>query len=231
MGGGYAGLTCARKLVRKGLDVTVVNPHGYMTYQPLLPETAAGTVQPAHVVVPLRSALPQARILTASLTALDIETRVATATGPDGTVHRLRYDDLVLAVYGVQIDALDQRSRELSTSDDPGAALREWMRGFVAFYAVKQGMVTLLRAMMNDGRSEHFEHTRETLRLAAERMLAPAIEAGVVRGDVAAADLLRALGGICLTSEPRGVSPESTLALVDLVYDGLRFGATASASA
>lgn len=101
VGGGYAGLTCARALVKRGLDVTVVNPHGYMTYQPLLPETAAGTVQPAHVVVPLRSALPRARILNGSLTAVDTVAKVAEMTAADGTVQQVAYDELVLAVGSV----------------------------------------------------------------------------------------------------------------------------------
>jgi AcrR family transcriptional regulator len=158
---------------------------------------------------------------------------VAKAAGVGiGTLYRHfpTREDLVLAVYGAQIDALDARSRELATSEDPGEALREWMRGFVDFYAVKQGMVTLLRTMMDGSRSEHFAQTRETLRLAAERMLAPAIEAGVIREDVAAPELLRALGGICLTSDPRSTPPSSTLALVDLVYDGLRYGAPVAAT-
>ena len=139
-------------------------------------------------------------------------------------------EDLVLAVYGAQIDALDQRSRELASSDDPGEALREWMRGFVDFYAVKQGMVTLLRTMMNGSRASQFEQTRATMRAAAERVLAPATEAGVIRKDVAAPELIRALGGICLTSDPKSTPPSSTLALVDLVYDGLRFGAPVAAA-
>jgi AcrR family transcriptional regulator len=139
-------------------------------------------------------------------------------------------EDLVLAVYGAQIDALDQRSRELAASDDPGEALREWMRGFVVFYAVKQGMVTLLRTMMNGSRAGQFEQTRATMRAAAERVLAPAAEAGVIRQDVAAPELIRALGGICLTSDPKSTPPSSTLALVDLVYDGLRFGAPVAAT-
>jgi NADH dehydrogenase len=99
IGGGYAGLAVARKL--RGCEVTVVNPHGYMTYQPLLPEMAAGTVQPAHVVVPLRSALPSARIVTGSLTSLDKGARLAHVTGPDGTVQALPYDDVVLALGSV----------------------------------------------------------------------------------------------------------------------------------
>ncbi|HET7734447.1 MAG TPA: NAD(P)/FAD-dependent oxidoreductase [Nocardioidaceae bacterium] len=101
VGGGYAGLTCARALGKRGLDVTVVNPHGYMTYQPLLPETAAGTVQPAHVVVPLRSALPRARIFTASLRSIDVDAKIADVTADDGTVQRVAYDELVLALGSV----------------------------------------------------------------------------------------------------------------------------------
>ena len=103
VGGGYAGLTTASRLLRsrRDLDVTLVNPSGYMTYQPLLPEVAAGTVQPGHVVVPLRSALPGARVLTAALTGLDTGARIAMATAADGTVHELAYDELVLAVGAV----------------------------------------------------------------------------------------------------------------------------------
>lgn len=100
-GGGYAGLTTARRLVRAGCDVTVVNPNGYMTYQPLLPETAAGTVQASHVVVPLRTVLGNARILTGSLTGIDTAARVAVCRATDGTEHRLEYDDLVLALGSV----------------------------------------------------------------------------------------------------------------------------------
>jgi NADH dehydrogenase len=72
-----------------------------MTYQPLLPEVAAGTVQPGHVVIPLRSALPGARVLNGALTSLDAETRIAGVTARDGTHHRLEYDELVLAAGAV----------------------------------------------------------------------------------------------------------------------------------
>jgi len=153
---------------------------------------------------------------------------VARAAGVGiGTLYRHfpTRDDLVAGVYQAQVEALDQRSRELAAGDDPGEALRGWMRGFVDFYAVKQGMVTLLRGMVDGSRAEHFEQTRSTLQSAAERVLAPAVASGAVRADVSAPELLRALGGICLTSDPRTTAPSSTLALVDLVYDGLRFGA------
>ena len=131
--------------------------------------------------------------------------------------------DLVLAVYGTQVDALDERSRVLPTQFPPGEALHEWMRGFVDYYAVKMGMVNLLRSMMQ-GQPETFERARAVMRDSAERVLTPAIEAGVIRSDATAPELVRALGGICLASTtPEG--QETSLALVDLVYDGLRYGA------
>ena len=100
VGGGYAGLTAARRLRRKlprDARLTVVNPHPYMTYQPLLPETAGGTVAPHHVVVPLRTAVPGADLLVASMTGLDTRRRLVTTTAADGSVHEVHYDELVLA--------------------------------------------------------------------------------------------------------------------------------------
>lgn len=131
--------------------------------------------------------------------------------------------DLVLAVYGDQVNALEQRSHELPTLHEPGEALHEWMRGFVDYYAVKMGMINLLRTMMQ-GDPSTFENTRAVMRESAARVLTPAIDAGAVRADATPEELIRALGGICLAStSPEG--QETSLALVDLVFDGLRFGA------
>ena len=88
-------------------------------------------------------------------------------------------------------------------------------------------MVTLLRSMMQSS-PDAFAEARGRLRAATERILQPAIDAGGIRADVSAEELLRALGGICLSSgTPSGAtsSAASTLALVDLVFDGLRYGA------
>ncbi|WP_222431995.1 TetR/AcrR family transcriptional regulator [Leekyejoonella antrihumi] len=134
-------------------------------------------------------------------------------------------EDLVLEIYGQQVDALVQQSEELPKTLPPGEALHEWMRGFVDYYAVKMGMVHLLRSMM-DGQPDTFARARAQMQAAAEHILAPAIEAGVVRNDITAQELTRALGGICLAS-PNPEGQETSLALVDLVFDGLRYGANA----
>ncbi len=55
VGGGYVGMYTAlglqKKLSRGAAEITVVEPQSNMTYQPFLPEAAAGSVEPRHVVV------------------------------------------------------------------------------------------------------------------------------------------------------------------------------------
>src|SRR5215471_5182980 len=82
VGGGYVGMYTALRLLRRLRDgeaqVTVVDPRSYMTYQPFLPEAAAGSIQPRHVVVPLRRVLRGAEVVTGAVTALDHQRKVAT---------------------------------------------------------------------------------------------------------------------------------------------------------
>ena len=68
VGGGYVGMYTALRLQRKlkqersrAREITVVDPEPYMTYQPFLPEAAAGSISPRHVVVPLRRVLRQCK--------------------------------------------------------------------------------------------------------------------------------------------------------------------------
>ncbi|WP_298564862.1 NAD(P)/FAD-dependent oxidoreductase [Streptomyces luteogriseus] len=110
VGGGYVGMYTAlrlqrrlkRELDRGEVEITVVTPDPYMTYQPFLPEAAAGAISPRHVVVPLRRVLARCRILIGEVTAVDHAKRTATvttlATEEEGTGgQRLSYDQLVLA--------------------------------------------------------------------------------------------------------------------------------------
>nr|BFE77530.1 hypothetical protein GCM10020093_001310 [Planobispora longispora] len=69
VGGGYVGMYTAlrlqRRLRRGEARVTVVDADSYMTYQPFLPEAAAGNVEPRHVVVPSAESCGNARSSTA----------------------------------------------------------------------------------------------------------------------------------------------------------------------
>ncbi|GGL87782.1 TetR/AcrR family transcriptional regulator [Nakamurella endophytica] len=134
---------------------------------------------------------------------------------------------VVLAVYQRQIDDLAEAARTLPSTHPPAEALREWMRGFVRYAAVKRGMVALLRSMM-DTQTDLFASARTTLRESAGALMRAAADAGEIRADVEPQAILQAMGGICMATDRPG-SEASAVALVDLVFDGLRFGVGASA--
>ncbi|MFG2140494.1 NAD(P)/FAD-dependent oxidoreductase [Streptomyces sp. NPDC048650] len=110
VGGGYVGMYTALRLQRKmkqelqegSVEIIVVDPEPYMTYQPFLPEAAAGSISPRHVVVPLRRVLPRCRVVIGEVTSIDhserkavITTLAAEETG-EGAV-QVAYDELILA--------------------------------------------------------------------------------------------------------------------------------------
>ena len=101
VGGGYVGMYTAlrlqKKLRRNEARITVVDPQNYMTYQPFLPETAAGSLEPRHVVVPLRKVLKRCRVVTGMVTGIDHATRTATVLPVEGPAETLTYDQIVVA--------------------------------------------------------------------------------------------------------------------------------------
>ncbi|MFJ6517981.1 NADH dehydrogenase [Streptomyces filamentosus] len=110
VGGGYVGMYTALRLQRQlrtelrasAVEIVVVTPDPYMTYQPFLPEAAAGSLSPRHVVVPLRRVLDRCRLLIGEVESVDhakraaILTTLATDEEGAGPV-ALTYDELVLA--------------------------------------------------------------------------------------------------------------------------------------
>ncbi|QIZ36116.1 NAD(P)/FAD-dependent oxidoreductase [Saccharopolyspora sp. ASAGF58] len=100
IGGGHVGLTLALRLQRKmkpgEAKVTVIDTQPHMTYQPFLPEAAAGSLEPRHVVVPLREALRNCEVLTAQVSGIDHAQQRLTATLGDGKVEHFGYDMLVV---------------------------------------------------------------------------------------------------------------------------------------
>lgn len=105
VGGGYAGFYTALKLqkwLRKGeAEVVVVDPLPYMTYQPFLPEVAAGQIEPRHAVVSLRRHLTKSRVITAKVTGIDHAAQTATITPEVGEPWQLAYDHIVVTAGSV----------------------------------------------------------------------------------------------------------------------------------
>ncbi|PWI42379.1 FAD-dependent oxidoreductase [Streptomyces sp. ICBB 8177] len=106
VGGGYVGMNAALRLRRRLGDdarVTVVSCDPYMTYQPFLAETAAGSIAPAHVVVPLRRVLAGCTVIVGDVLRIEHARRTAIAATPasrqeGGTGEiELPYDELVIA--------------------------------------------------------------------------------------------------------------------------------------
>ncbi|MFC9393674.1 NAD(P)/FAD-dependent oxidoreductase [Streptomyces sp. NPDC057027] len=110
VGGGYVGMYTALRLQRQlsaelragTAEIVVVTPEPYMTYQPFLPEAAAGSISPRHVVVPLRRVLDRCRVVIGEVRSVDHAKRTATlitlATEEEGTGSvEMTYDELVIA--------------------------------------------------------------------------------------------------------------------------------------
>jgi NADH dehydrogenase len=98
VGGGYAGGYVAKLVGKRG--ATIVSPENFMLFTPLLPEAASGTLEPRHVVVPLRQMCPHAELLLGRAVALDVDRqRVQVETGEQ--LLWVGYDELVVAVGSV----------------------------------------------------------------------------------------------------------------------------------
>ena len=100
-GGGYVGMYSALNLRRrapKGTEITLVAPESNMTYQPFLPEAASGSIEPRHVVIPLRRVLKEVRLISGRVTAIDHSAKRATLAPVEGDPYEVGYDVLVLGV-------------------------------------------------------------------------------------------------------------------------------------
>lgn len=104
VGAGFAGFHAARRLTRLArgrAEITVLNSTDYFLYLPLLPEVAAGALEPTRVTVPLASSLPGARVIVGEADHIDLHQRRVDYRLPEGGRGELGYDRLVLAVGSV----------------------------------------------------------------------------------------------------------------------------------
>ena len=105
VGGGYAGFYTAWKLEktlrRREAEVMVVDPLPYMTYQPFLPEVAAGSIEARHAVVALRRHLKRTTVVAAKVTGINHANKVATITPIVGEPYQQEYDQIVVTAGAV----------------------------------------------------------------------------------------------------------------------------------
>ncbi|MEU9649752.1 FAD-dependent oxidoreductase [Streptomyces sp. NPDC048110] len=104
VGAGFAGYRTARtlsRLTRHQADITLLNPTDYFLYLPLLPQVAAGILEPRRVSVSLSGTLPHVRLVLGEADGIDLDGRTVHYTGPEGEEGTLPYDRLVLAAGSV----------------------------------------------------------------------------------------------------------------------------------
>ncbi|MGW1373494.1 NAD(P)/FAD-dependent oxidoreductase [Streptomyces sp. NPDC002446] len=104
VGAGFAGYHCARALTRTArgaAEIVLVNTHDYFLHVPLLPEVAAGILEPRRISVSLTGTLPGVRLVLGEAHGVDLDARRVGYTDPEGREGSLTYDQLVLAVGSV----------------------------------------------------------------------------------------------------------------------------------
>jgi NADH dehydrogenase len=171
-GGGFGGLYAARRLERRlprhSARIVLVSDVNFLLYTPLLPGAAAGSLEPRHVVVPLREELEWTDIRLGRLTGADPARDEVHVQTVDGRAETLHYDQLIvtpgsvsrvlpvpgLAEHGLGFktlaDAIALRNRallnlEIAESLPDDAARREYL-SFVfvgAGYAGLEGIAEL----------------------------------------------------------------------------------------
>jgi NADH dehydrogenase len=107
VGGGFAGTAIALRLEKlfrrdKSIEISLIDAENFFTFTPLLPEVPSGSIQPKHIVFPLRALLRRTQVRQATVKAIDLERRTVTAAhcGACGD-DTIGFDHLVLALGSV----------------------------------------------------------------------------------------------------------------------------------
>ena len=105
VGGGYAGFYTAWKLEKKleprEAELVIIDPRPYMTYQPFLPEVAAGSIEARHAAISLRSHLKRTRIIAGGATMISHADKTVTVRPADGPDFVVDYDIIVVTAGAV----------------------------------------------------------------------------------------------------------------------------------
>jgi AcrR family transcriptional regulator len=141
-----------------------------------------------------------------------------------GTVYRHfpQRSDLIVAVFKSQMDACADAASVIASKYEPGEALARWMQRYVDFIATKRGLAAALHSgdPAYGALPGYFD---KRLRPALRTLLDAAVKSKVVRPAMEADDLLRAVATLCHGAH--GEEPAYARKMVELLVDGLRYGA------
>ncbi|KRV49979.1 NADH dehydrogenase [Wenjunlia vitaminophila] len=123
VGGGFAGVTCARRLERRltaeEAEITLVTPYSYQVYLPLLPHISSGVLTTQSVAVSLRRVLRRTDIIPGGVVGVDTQAKVCVVRKITDEMVNVPYDRLVLAPGSItrtfDIPGLDEHARGMKT--------------------------------------------------------------------------------------------------------------------
>ena len=103
LGGGYGGIYTALRLQRSArrgrLEVYLVSRENFFLFQPMLAEVVSGSIEPTHILNPIRRLAPSVAFYQAEIEAVDLSSRQVVIRHADRASYRyIRYDYLVVAV-------------------------------------------------------------------------------------------------------------------------------------
>ena len=137
-----------------------------------------------------------------------------------GTLYRHFPTRLALqeGVFRSQVETVCGRGGELSESPAPGEAFADWLRGLTGFLATKRGLSHALISSLGKD-SELISSCGQVMRATAEQLLTRAQQAGQVRDDLTAMDVMRLMHGIGVAVEH---APGEADRMLSLMLDGMR---------
>src|SRR6201994_3867135 len=104
-GGGFGGAAAARELERavprQSARMVLFNETNFPLYTPFLPEAAAGTLEPRHVVTPLRNIWKRTYTRLGEVSGHDPAAKTVELTTKDGETETVPYDQLLLSLGSV----------------------------------------------------------------------------------------------------------------------------------
>ncbi|WP_019547740.1 NAD(P)/FAD-dependent oxidoreductase [Streptomyces sulphureus] len=123
VGGGFAGVECARALERRlapyEAEISLATPTNYQLYLPLLPQLASGVLTPQSLAPPLRRVLRRTQLVPGFAVGVDTEAKVCVTRMITGELVNLDYDHIVLTPGSVtrrfDIPGLDEHARGMKT--------------------------------------------------------------------------------------------------------------------
>jgi len=137
-----------------------------------------------------------------------------------GTLYRHFPTRLALqeGVFRNQVETVCARGRELAEAPSPGEAFAAWLRVLAGFLATKRGLSHALISSLGKD-SELISSCGQAMRATAEQLLTRAQQAGEVRDDLTAMDVMRLMHGIGVAVEH---APGEADRMLSLMLDGMR---------